>query len=250
MNYLKKIQKGKYALENDGTHEELIEVLCICFPDDSCSRRPNDDYQFYFSKTGIYWKMNDKTTLPTIKVTDFLDWHIDLCNENRQTKDILDESKKKSEPIKPYPLDPTLEQAREIYKESERESNPYMLALFEKFGDDLSKPTDYGWIYSELTSSSLKSDRHSKNTFPTKEQADAFPFYCEILREVHKINTGWFPDWSDSKYKGQIRLDRKEPSVVESSFQRSTLCFETYGLAQLFLNDHCELILKAKPLLS
>lgn len=63
---------GKCAVINDGTVEELREVLKLAFPNDSSIVR--GDYKFYLIDdiNSVEWYATDRTQLPTQSVKDFL----------------------------------------------------------------------------------------------------------------------------------------------------------------------------------
>ena len=91
----------------------------------------------------------------------------------------------------------------------------------------------------------------NKNHFKTKEQAEASIALAQLsqLRDVYR--QGWEPDFSDgdlnkysiSFYEDKIDLDNW---VGVDSF----LSFQSREIAQEFLNNFKDLIIKAKPLMS
>lgn len=64
------LREGSCAVENDGTLEELREVLKKAFPDDKAI--PKGGIKFYYLNANGYWKLSDGTNLPIQSVKDFL----------------------------------------------------------------------------------------------------------------------------------------------------------------------------------
>ena len=70
--------KGEVAIKNDGTLEQLQEVLTLMFPDDNYRIHEAGDHikneNFFFLSTcwPIAWTCHHKTNLPTQSVKDFL----------------------------------------------------------------------------------------------------------------------------------------------------------------------------------
>lgn len=66
---IKDLSEGKCAIKNDGTLEELKEVLTKAFPKDITPPQGSSDY--YYGKEGV-WDSTDFTNLPTQSIKDFL----------------------------------------------------------------------------------------------------------------------------------------------------------------------------------
>jgi hypothetical protein len=66
---IKQLQEGKIAVHNDGTLEELREVLKYAFPKDGWY---NGATKYYISSGGTQWIATDKTDLPSYSVKKFL----------------------------------------------------------------------------------------------------------------------------------------------------------------------------------
>lgn len=81
--------------------------------------------------------------------------------------------------------------------------------------------------------------KDNKNTFATKEQAEASIALAQLsqLRAVYR--NGWVPDWSDDELKCLI-----ENYVYNNSF----FSFQDAETRDLFLENFRDLIEKAKPL--
>lgn len=73
------LRNGKVAVINDGTLEELREVLRLAFPIDRATVEGWDKYYYALDNKGIWTSEIEKTTLPTQSVKDF------LKKENMQT---------------------------------------------------------------------------------------------------------------------------------------------------------------------
>ena len=94
--------------------------------------------------------------------------------------------------------------------------------------------------------------RQSNNqVFATKEQAEASIALAMLsqLREVYR--DGWKPDWSDEKqWKYSIGLFKDRLDDENYKFTCNFLSFQSAEVRDEFLENHRELILTAKPLLS
>lgn len=88
---IKQLQEGEIAVHNDGTLEELREVLRYAFPKDDWPTTGTSKY--YKSYESNLWISTDKTNLPSYSVKEFLKeefvlpekWCIKLTKENKQT---------------------------------------------------------------------------------------------------------------------------------------------------------------------
>jgi hypothetical protein len=69
------LRNGKCAVRNDGTAEELIEVLSLAFPEDKRAYLIGGAHKFYYKSPYNNWgfSMVDSTELPTQSVKDFLE---------------------------------------------------------------------------------------------------------------------------------------------------------------------------------
>ena len=65
------LSKGNCAVINDGTLEELREVLKLAFPD-SGDNNVEGKYKYYIRSLHSGWTPADETSLPTQSVKDFL----------------------------------------------------------------------------------------------------------------------------------------------------------------------------------
>ncbi len=69
-----KVQSGNYAIENNGSLQELNEVLLMCFPEDITAEDYYDKKYFAKHMSVVHsskWYDLPTTKLPIIKVTEF-----------------------------------------------------------------------------------------------------------------------------------------------------------------------------------
>ena len=69
---IKQLREGTIALKNDGTLEELREVLQYAFPNDYIKISGNRKYYFKHDFGENIWNWSDKTDLPIHSVKEFL----------------------------------------------------------------------------------------------------------------------------------------------------------------------------------
>lgn len=91
--------------------------------------------------------------------------------------------------------------------------------------------------------------RANKNTFPTREEAEACLALSQLLQWRNKRNEGWKPDWTDALAKYCILFDNGKPSVSAAFYISKPLHFKDRATAEQFLEDFRDLIEVAKPLL-
>lgn len=91
----------------------------------------------------------------------------------------------------------------------------------------------------------------SKNTFTTKEQAEASIALAQLsqLREVYR--NGWVPDW-ESFYQDKYIIDFMANEINKSCYNSAEtfLSFQDAKTRDLFLENFRDLIEQAKPLMS
>jgi hypothetical protein len=117
--------------------------------------------------------------------------------------------------------------------------------------DDFGKVKGYYVnIHSEIKYRCLDSMIHSRNLFPTKEEAEACLALSQLCQWRDKYNEGWKPNWcDDTEYKWVIIFKN---SVITESLNinmSDVLHFKTCKIRGKFLKDFRELIEIAKPLL-
>lgn len=94
----------------------------------------------------------------------------------------------------------------------------------------------------------VKQNRH---VFRRLEQAEASIALAQLsqLREVYR--QGWKPDWTTEDTKFCIETFGNNELEIDNWHRRNYfLSFQSYEIAQEFLNNFRELIEKAKPLMS
>lgn len=112
----------------------------------------------------------------------------------------------------------------------------------------------YGWyIRSDSTvvsSGSVTPVVHNKNTWPSKEEAEAALALSQLCQWRDKYNEGWKPDWTN-EYQDKYNLKVYEGKVeweMDSELS-SPLSFKTKEIMVKFAEDFKDLIEIAKPLL-
>jgi hypothetical protein len=111
-----------------------------------------------------------------------------------------------------------------------------------------------GWFvksYSKIDNADTDTNESSKNTFATKEQAEASIALAQLsqLREVYRNN--WVPDWTDDDtFKYSIEFYRNEINKDTYTTTAQFFSFQDAETRDLFLENFKELIETAKPLMS
>ena len=93
-------------------------------------------------------------------------------------------------------------------------------------------------------------EEYNRNTFPTKEEAEAVLALAQLCQLRDRYNDGWKPNWrTGSEIKYCIIVD--ENKIVESQYitLNRVLHFKTPELRDEFLENFRDLIETAKPLL-
>ena len=91
--------------------------------------------------------------------------------------------------------------------------------------------------------------RMNKNTFPSKEEAEACLALSQLLQWRDKYNEGWKPDWTGTSTKYVIENYKNK---IDKSFYvnaQKVLVFKTEEIRDKFLEDFADLLEIAKPLL-
>ena len=102
---IKQLQNGEIAVKNDGTLEELREVLKVAFPEDN--QGVIGDNIFYFRYSDIRWDATTGTDLEKVSVKDFF-------KPDELTLQELIESVKQKAKIEGYNCDVVLEERKGI----------------------------------------------------------------------------------------------------------------------------------------
>ena len=95
----------------------------------------------------------------------------------------------------------------------------------------------------------LSTETENRNTFATKEQAEACIALAMLSQLMKDVNGDWVPDWSDDNRKFIIRFFRNKLESDNFCSCQYFLSFPTKEIRDTFLKNHEELIMKAKPLL-
>lgn len=90
----------------------------------------------------------------------------------------------------------------------------------------------------------------NRNTWPTKEEAEACLALSQLCQWRDKYNESWKPDWKDNReHKWCIGACNNRIHSYRTSDSNSVLSFKTSELRDKFLEDFSELITIARPLL-
>ena len=96
----------------------------------------------------------------------------------------------------------------------------------------------------------LTTQEHNKNTFPTKEEAEACLALAQLCQLRDRYNGGWKPDWdNDEELKYAIKISNNKTTVCVLTATSSVLSFKSAYLRDEFLENFRDLIETAKPLL-
>ena len=143
--------------------------------------------------------------------------------------------------------------------EIDRENSTFEKIVFKKVENELPKRwEDLGFIrgyyvnaHSELRDFECYTGKDSnKNTFPTKEEAEACIALAQLCQLRDRYNDGWRPDWDDGgeqKYAIKIENNKTVKYILTST--SSVLSFKSVNLRDEFLENFRDLIEIAKPLL-
>lgn len=96
---------------------------------------------------------------------------------------------------------------------------------------------------------SIKSKRHCRNLWPTKEEAEAALALSQLCQWRDKYNKGWKADYKNDDKKYVIFTER---CVIKKSLTYNhniVLSFKEESIRDKFLNDFKDLIEIAKPLI-
>ena len=149
-------------------------------------------------------------------------------------------------------------QAPEGY-EIDRENSTFENIIFRKAERKLSKrwedlPFVEGWFIDAkcriIETGRLNTQEYNKNTFPTKEEAEACVALAQLcqLRDIY--NEGWKPNWEDyNETKYCIEFCQGRIETIDRVNCHKILTFKTEDLRDKFLENFKDLIETAKPLL-
>ena len=91
--------------------------------------------------------------------------------------------------------------------------------------------------------------QRTRNTWPTREEAEASIALAQLCQLRDRYNGGWKPDWSSFSEKHCIRIHENIPSMDVCFHWGHVLVFPTKELRDEFMKNFADLIEKAKPLL-
>ena len=142
--------------------------------------------------------------------------------------------------------------------EIDRENSTFEKIVFKKVENELPKRwEDLGFIrgyyvnaHSELRDFECYTGKDSnKNTFPTKEEAEACIALAQLcqLRDIY--NAGWKPDYKDNNVKYFLYYWGDTITKSHTTGASNLLVFKTVELRDKFLENYKDLIETAKPLL-
>jgi len=89
----------------------------------------------------------------------------------------------------------------------------------------------------------------TKRLFATKEQAETCIALAMLSQLMKDVNGDWIPDWTEEVKKFVIQFDKD--NILKNWYYTFSyfLAFPTAEIRDRFLENHKELIIKAKPLL-
>jgi hypothetical protein len=143
--------------------------------------------------------------------------------------------------------------------EIDRENSTFENIIFRKAERKLSKrwedlPFVEGWFIDAkcriIETGRLNTQEYNKNTFPTKEEAEACLALAQLcqLRDIY--NEGWKPNWKDyNETKYCIEFCQGRIETIDRVNCHKILTFKTEDLRDKFLENFKDLIETAKPLL-
>ena len=142
----------------------------------------------------------------------------------------------------------------EIDKEQSTLENIVFKPLIEalpKSWEELETIAGYGVdIFSDIHSISyVDASERNKNTFATREQAEACVALAQLSQLMAVYNDGWVPNWTNTDYKYVIYFSGDDICTTFYTRSKSFLAFKTKDLRNEFIENFRDLILKAKPLL-
>ena len=149
-------------------------------------------------------------------------------------------------------------QAPEGY-EIDRENSTFEKIIFKKVERELPKTWKdllfvEGWFINGkcyiIETGKLITQEYNKNTFPTKEEAEACLALAQLCQLRDRYNNGWKPHWEDyNETKYCIEFCQGRIETIDRVNCHKILTFKTEDLRDKFLENFKDLIETAKPLL-
>ena len=143
--------------------------------------------------------------------------------------------------------------------EIDRENSTFENIIFRKTERKLSKrwedlPFVEGWFIDAkcriIETGRLNTQEYNKNTFPTKEEAEACLALAQLCQLRDRYNDGWKPNWN-SKAETKYVIEIFKNNIAKNIYggRHRILAFKTEELRDKFLENFEDLIEIAKPLL-
>ena len=149
-------------------------------------------------------------------------------------------------------------QVPEGYK-IDKEKSTFEKIVFKKVEKELPKSWDdleiiSGFYVDSLsrvikTSGEIYTEENHKNTFPTKEEAEACIALAQLCQLRDFYNDGWKPDYKDDNVKYLLYYWGDTITKSHTTGASNLLIFKTEKLRDKFLENFEDLIKIAKPLL-
>jgi hypothetical protein len=134
--------------------------------------------------------------------------------------------------------------AKELYPELGKKELPESWGELGYIQGYYVAPSSYVSDYNNIAANS------NKNTFATKEQAEAAIAMAQLSQLMKVYNDGWEADWNNyNQLKYCIGFTRENLEIDNWIDYRQFLAFKDQETAELFLENFRELIKQAKPLL-
>ena len=94
-----------------------------------------------------------------------------------------------------------------------------------------------------------KTDDSNKNTYPSKEEAEASLALTQLLQWRNRVVGDWKPDFKSDEHKYAILCYKDEIMIRVTDYLHFILTFKNHDQAYEFMKNHKELLKQAKPLL-
>ena len=94
-----------------------------------------------------------------------------------------------------------------------------------------------------------KTNDSNKNTYPSKEEAEAALAISQLLQWRNKTLEDWKPDFKSDEHKYAIMCYKGEIMIRVTDYLYFTFTFQNHDQAYEFMKNHKELLEQAKPLL-
>lgn len=94
-----------------------------------------------------------------------------------------------------------------------------------------------------------KTNNANKNTYPSKEEAEASLALTQLLQWRNKVIGDWKPDFKSDEHKYAIMCYKGELMIRVTDYLYFTFTFQNHDQAYEFMKNHKELLEQAKPLI-